>query len=704
MKTLALILALAAAWPVVAQTTYKINQLTELAAAPADTDWLMIWDTSAATSKKISRANFLAGGIIPESFGLTDPGADRLLFWDESAGVYRHLTLGTGLSISDTTLNAETASATVTLPAARIAYGAADNTLTNEAGFEYDATFNNLRVPTMVSIGATGSAFAMYTTGSGSLTMFNDFTDETLIWNLGVGGANTAFLSSDSGVTLLELTSIDLKVPTEVYDATGWNGDLTVPTKDAIRDKIEAVVAGSAGLTATYVGYGDGSNNLTGEAAFTYNATTNTLTAANIAATALTTTDLNVTNLNADLLNFIEEEGSGTDSIELYIQSAITADRRLGFAMPDSDTEITFPASIITAGVNYANAWSDGIKQTFNPNGTTAGINVGSHTADPSSPANGDLWYDSTANELTARINGSNVALGAGGGGGSVATDTIFDAKGDLAVGTGSNTSSKLAVGTNGYVLTADSAEATGLKWAAASGSGPSISAFKQNVFLWDDFLMNGNFNTTYNAVGPFGLKGTLSPGASASQQQSVLTTAFGMVRLETGATGTPAAGLGTAATSILFNATQAASYNFETRIVTGSSISNCEIRVGFLDSVTSTEPTDGVYFRYSAADASWVCVCRSNGTETGTALDSAIDVATSTSYVLRITVNAAGTSAGFYINGTQVTGSPLSSNIPGGSTSRVTGIGWSIYSSEAVTKQIDLDYAGLEVSYSSSR
>lgn len=38
--------------------------------------------------------------------GLTDPNADRLLFWDDSAGGYAFLTLGTNLSISGTTLNA----------------------------------------------------------------------------------------------------------------------------------------------------------------------------------------------------------------------------------------------------------------------------------------------------------------------------------------------------------------------------------------------------------------------------------------------------------------------------------------------------------------------------------------------------------------------------------------------------------------------
>jgi hypothetical protein len=59
----------------------------------------------------------------------------------------------------------------------------------------------------------------------------------------------------------------------------------------------------------------------------------------------------------------------------------------------------------------------------------------------------------------------------AAGGSGAVATDVIFDAKGDLAVGTGADTASKLTVGTNNHVLTADSAEATGLKWAAASAT-----------------------------------------------------------------------------------------------------------------------------------------------------------------------------------------------------------------------------------------
>ncbi len=46
---------------------------------------------------------------------------------------------------------------------------------------------------------------------------------------------------------------------------------------------------------------------------------------------------------------------------------------------------------------------------------------------------------------------------------------SIIDTKGDIIVGTADNTYAKLAAGTNTYVLTADSSETAGLKWAEAS-------------------------------------------------------------------------------------------------------------------------------------------------------------------------------------------------------------------------------------------
>jgi hypothetical protein len=51
----------------------------------------------------------------------------------------------------------------------------------------------------------------------------------------------------------------------------------------------------------------------------------------------------------------------------------------------------------------------------------------------------------------------------------SAIEETIFDAKGDILVGTAADTVGKLIVGSNGQYLQADSSTATGLKWAAVT-------------------------------------------------------------------------------------------------------------------------------------------------------------------------------------------------------------------------------------------
>ena len=62
-------------------------------------------------------------------------------------------------------------------------------------------------------------------------------------------------------------------------------------------------------------------------------------------------------------------------------------------------------------------------------------------------------------------------ATGAVGGGGSVATDAIWDAAGDLAVGSGADTAARLPIGANTHVLTSNGTTAA---WAAPTGGGAS--------------------------------------------------------------------------------------------------------------------------------------------------------------------------------------------------------------------------------------
>jgi hypothetical protein len=64
-------------------------------------------------------------------------------------------------------------------------------------------------------------------------------------------------------------------------------------------------------------------------------------------------------------------------------------------------------AITLTGTINFA----DDVRVTFNPGATVAGLNVGSQAGNPSTPINGDIWYDSTSNELKARVNGATVVL-----------------------------------------------------------------------------------------------------------------------------------------------------------------------------------------------------------------------------------------------------------------------------------------------------
>jgi hypothetical protein len=116
----------------------------------------------------------------------------------------------------------------------------------------------------------------------------------------------------------------------------------------------------------------------------------------------------------------------------------------------------------------------------------------------------GDIEYrSSTANTNTRLAIGSNgQVLTVAGGVPTWATsddanaiqNAIVDAKGDLIAATAADTPARLAVGANGTVLTADSAEATGLKWATPAGGSTFVGA---SAYSTDQSIPN----STYTAI-----------------------------------------------------------------------------------------------------------------------------------------------------------------------------------------------------------
>jgi hypothetical protein len=110
--------------------------------------------------------------------------------------------------------------------------------------------------------------------------------------------------------------------------------------------------------------------------------------------------------------------------------------------------------------------------------------------------------------------------------GGSVATDALWDAKGDLAAGTGANTASKLTVGSNGTLLVADSGEATGLRWGAFGlvlyglGSDGDVTISSNTTLtgpmLYDNLTVSSGVTLTVSQW-PIQVRGTLTLNGTIS-------------------------------------------------------------------------------------------------------------------------------------------------------------------------------------------
>jgi hypothetical protein len=128
-----------------------------------------------------------------------------------------------------------------------------------------------------------------------------------------------------------------------------------------------------------------------------------------------------------------------------------------------------------------------------------------------------------------------------------ILTKKLADAKGDLLVGTADNAISRVGVGTNGQVLTADSSETSGLKWAAPAAVGVFESSITFEGATADDF------ETTLTVTDPTADRTITFPDATGTVALTSDVTTHANLTEAHGATG---AVVGTTNTQTLTNKT----------------------------------------------------------------------------------------------------------------------------------------------------
>lgn len=203
------------------------------------------------------------------------------------------------------------------------------------------------------------------------------------------------------------------------------------------------------------------------------------------------------------------------------------------------------------------------------------------------------------------------------------------------------------------------------------------------------------------NSASPLGKYNSGTGSAAGTEIAPTNANQIGVGQIETGTTTTGSAGIGSGVSALLLGNGQGV-FEGSFRVATLSdSAQRYSVRIGFIDSHTA-DATDGVYFEYDeATSANWRVGCASNGSRTKTSTATAVDT---NFHTFKVVVNAAGTSASFYIDGTEVSGSPIITNLPTGA-GRDTGFGFMILKSVGTTERtLEYDWISWDIDLTTPR
>ena len=213
---------------------------------------------------------------------------------------------------------------------------------------------------------------------------------------------------------------------------------------------------------------------------------------------------------------------------------------------------------------------------------------------------------------------------------------------------------------------------------------GNTESVHRQNPFYANDFFANSNFAPYLGSAISSGTLGT--PAGTAEHP--------GVIRLQSSATPNSGYTIASHANSIMIAGDE--KYNAVFSLVT---LSGSTYRLGFLDTASSSDATDGVYLEI---DSSGVATGKTSTNGSRTPTDTTATLSASTWYRLSIELNSSATLATYTIktdNGSTVWTNTVSATIPT-STGRECGAGVvATNSGSSPTTLIDMDYMSISFS-----
>jgi hypothetical protein len=404
---------------------------------------------------------------------------------------------------------------------------------------------------------------------AGTLTNTKPYAPNHLVY-IGVveranAGNGRLYVRVQNGYELDELHNVSAQSPSNgqvlIYNASTslWEKNtLTDGTGITITEGAGSITVTNAGVLSAVAGTGISVSGATGNVTITNSAPDQTvsLTGGTGISTSGTYPNFTITNSAPD--QTVSLTGAGTTGISgTYPNFTITSnDQYVGTVTSVGGTGtvngITLTGTVTSSGSLTLGGTLSGVSLSTQVTGTLPIANGG--TGETTRQAAMDALAGAVTSGQYLRGDGTDVVMSAiqaadvptlnqnttgtasnvtgtvaiaNGGTGQTTQTAAFDAlspattKGDLIVHNGTN-DVRLPVGTNDFVLTADSTQASGVKWAAGGGGGSSFPAGTAMLFVQTSAPTGWTKSTTHNNKALRVVSGTASSGGTVA-----FTTAF---------------------------------------------------------------------------------------------------------------------------------------------------------------------------------